>query len=252
MSHAVFGRVFQPPPPSYIAERADVVSVVHAGFPIFASASFGEIVYLYFHGNGTDLGETAAFLGGLAITLRGQVFSVEYPGYGALVAKRASEKGIYDAADALLAYVTSSRGVALGNIVVWGFSLGSLGASYLAGKNPGLRAVILQSAFSNGLPAISKHLNFLGRALHCTSLPIPFSNIVHLRAASTPQWRLHLFHGGLDAIATREQQSEMIEAVPAQSAAAITTFPKSGHDFLEVDFMEMVRAVREAMEAGSR
>ena len=225
---------------------------MYNGFPIFASPSFGSLTYLYFHANGTDLGATVPFLNSLAAGLGGQVFSIEYPGYGALSSTLPSERGIYNAADALWKYVVSVRNIPASEITVWGFSLGSLGACHLAGLHPSIRGVVLQSAFSSGLTAVSRHFAMANRILHSTSLRIPFSNVNLLRAADQPRWQLFLFRGGQDATATADHQTELREAVPADNFGFCMTFGSSGHDFTDADFMEMVTRVRQATEAGSR
>lgn len=252
MSKSVTARIFQPPPASYALDHTDVVAVVHEGFPIFASPCYGPLTYLYFHANGTDLGRTATFLYSLAAGLNGQILSVEYPGYGALASKTPSESGLYRAAEALWRYTVSVRGVAIDNIVVWGFSLGSIGACYLAGRQPYIRGVVLQSAFSSGLTAVSRHLTMANRLLHRTNLKIPFSNVTLLRVADNPKWRLFLFRGGQDTIVTADHQVELQAAVPASNFGFCVTFGASAHDFSDADFMEMVTRVRQTMAVGSR
>lgn len=218
-------------------------------FPVYQTPENGDLVYLYFKGNNMDLGPLCDSLPPVAKVLNGTIYAVEYPGYGALSQMGPSEKGLYDAADALWNYVTEEKCVCPAKIVVWGFSLGSLCASYLASKYPSIHGVILESAFASGMNVLSKHFSLVSRFLHGTPMRVPFSNISHLCGSKNPRWRFCMFHGGADDMISPIHHKDLKSAVPEQNFCVGRIFKESGHIFKTNDFMNMLIEIRQCMEA---
>lgn len=196
-----------------------------------------------------DLGPLCSSLPPVAEVLNGTIYAVEYPGYGALSQMGTSEDGLYEAADALWKYVTEEKRIHPAKIVVWGFSLGSLCASYLASKYPFIHGVILESAFASGMNVLSKHLSLVSRFLHGVTMRVPFSNISHLRCSKNPRWRFCMFHGGVDDMISPIHHKDLRSAVPVQNFWVGRIFKESGHIFNTDDFMNMLIEIRTCMEA---
>jgi len=103
-------------------------------------------VLLFNHGNAEDLG----YLRPLLETFRRRGISVlayDYPGYGTSTG-RPGETGVYAAADAAYRYLVEEQGVPPGSIVLYGRSLGSGPASWLAERYP-VGGLILSGAFTS-------------------------------------------------------------------------------------------------------
>lgn len=246
---SIVRNIFRPPATSYDIGPTMPVKCVYDAFPIFSTPPLGGAVYLYFHGNSTHLGELVDVLPVMASLLNGEVYAVEYPGYGPLRHQEPSESGLYKAADALWRYVVTQKGVMEERIVVWGFSLGSLCASHLAAKHPHIRGLVLESAFSSGMTLVSKYLGPVSRLLHATTARIPYSNVSLLAGARRPEWTFCMFHGGLDDMITEQHRQELERTVPPVNFSCGIVYPTSGHAFTNEDFMDMVRRVRQTMGA---
>ncbi|PYO27831.1 MAG: hypothetical protein DMD73_07830 [Gemmatimonadetes bacterium] len=75
------------------------------------------------------------------------VLVVDYPGYGGS-GGRATEAGLYGAADAAYAALVARPGVDQRRIYVYGRSLGSAAATWVAGRHP-VAGLILESPFTS-------------------------------------------------------------------------------------------------------
>ena len=101
---------------------------------------------LWFYGNGENIAALAPVLRefqppGTAL------LAIDYPGYGGS-SGRATEAALYRAADAAYAALQRRRGVDPKRIYVYGRSLGSAVATYLAARHP-VAGLILESPFTN-------------------------------------------------------------------------------------------------------
>ena len=103
-------------------------------------------VLLFFHGNAGNISHRLFSIRQF-VDLGFSVFIIDYRGYGQS-GGRASEPGLYLDADAAWRYLTEVRGIAGGDIVIFGRSLGaSVAAKLAASVEP--RALILESAFTS-------------------------------------------------------------------------------------------------------
>mmetsp|Transcript_13593 Transcript_13593/g.25663 ORF Transcript_13593/g.25663 Transcript_13593/m.25663 type:complete len:289 (-) Transcript_13593:41-907(-) len=104
-------------------------------------------VLLFFHGNAEDIGYAYELMDHIRCTLGVHVLCVEYPSYG-LYSAPVSEKRIKEDAENVFDYLTDFVNVASDNIIVFGRSIGSGPASWLASKrNP--CALVLMSAYTS-------------------------------------------------------------------------------------------------------
>ena len=162
---------------------------------------------IFFHGNGMLVSNS----GGRYELLRAagfNVLAVEFRGYGASRSLGpAEEQGTYLDAMAGWTYLTETRGVRPDSIVVYGFSLGSGPATYLAAHED-LAGIITEGAFTSA-PDIA--------VLSYPWLPIRglmktrFSNIERADSVSEP-WLL--FHGRDDRVVPFSHAGVLAKAAP--------------------------------------
>src|SRR5438105_13214055 len=100
---------------------------------------------LWFYGNG----ETVAAIWPIVREFQPPgtaVLVLDYPGYGGS-AGRATETAMYGAADAAYAALVARPGVDTGRVYVYGRSLGTAAATWVAARHP-IAGVILESPFT--------------------------------------------------------------------------------------------------------
>ena len=106
---------------------------------------------LYSHGNGEDLGEIRPFLEHLQ-SAGFNVMAYDYPGYGQSEGKAGADK-VYPCAETVWNFLVQEKRIDPSDIAVWGYSMGSSAATWLAAeKNP--RALILVGGFASALHAL--------------------------------------------------------------------------------------------------
>ncbi len=139
------------------------------------------------------------------------VLVLDYRGYGAS-AGEPTEQGVYRDAEAAWQYLSTRPGVDSTRIAVYGRSVGSAVALYLATERP-VRAVVLDSPFSSGSEMAEEHYSFLPHSLMHLSL----DNLSRAERLSVP---LLVFHGTEDEIvplrmgrtvAARGRAEELVE-----------------------------------------
>jgi pimeloyl-ACP methyl ester carboxylesterase len=176
---------------------------------------------IYFHGNAGLLGSRGNIARYRLLREVGfNVLAVEYRGYGAsLNAGSPSEAGVKADAKAAWDYLTRTLSIDPGRIIVYGWSLGSGPALYLASEmRPG--GVVTEGAFTS-LPDV-------GAALY-PWVPVRlimrnrFDNIARARALRVP-WIV--FHGRNDEEIPFAHARLLASAAPAASLVALD----AGHD----------------------
>lgn len=134
---------------------------------VFLSYKGSDLCLLYSHGNATDLGQMMPYLELLRSSLKINVFSYEYQGYGICTPKvNCSEQRCYASIEAAVDYLMEVKNFTRSKIIVFGTSLGSGPSIYIASKysslNPdrpkpelpqddgsSFRGIILQSPFTS-------------------------------------------------------------------------------------------------------
>ncbi len=109
---------------------------------------------LFFHGNAGNIShrlDSIAIFNALGL----DVFIFDYRGYGQSQG-RTTEAGTYRDAEAAWRYLTETRGVDAGDIVVFGRSLGSSIAAWLASRQRPA-GLIVESSFSS-VPSMARRL----------------------------------------------------------------------------------------------
>jgi len=114
-------------------------------------------VVIYFHGNGGHIGYRAERLRRLAAEGYG-VLLTEYRGYAGNPG-RPCERGLYHDAEAALDFLANEQ-IASSRLVLWGESLGTGPAVYLASRHP-VGAVVLEAPFTSITAAARYHYPWL-------------------------------------------------------------------------------------------
>jgi hypothetical protein len=109
---------------------------------------------LFFHGNAGNISHRLDSLA-LFNEMRMAVFIIDYRGYGKSEGKL-SENGLYRDGQAAWRYLTETRGVPDGKILLFGRSLGGAVAAYVAAHNDAM-GVVLESTFTS-VPDIAAEL----------------------------------------------------------------------------------------------
>jgi len=113
-----------------------------------APASVQGKLFIYFHGNATNLASSVDDTA-LLRSLGHGILMPEYRGFGESDGPFPSEARMYEDAEAALAFAIESLGYAPNDIYVYGHSLGSAVAIDLASKHPELAGLVAESAFTS-------------------------------------------------------------------------------------------------------
>jgi pimeloyl-ACP methyl ester carboxylesterase len=143
---------------------------------------------------------------------------LDYRGYGSS-AGEPSEEGVYRDAEAAWDYMVAQSEIDSTRIGVYGRSIGSAVALYLATERP-VRMVILDSPFSSGRDMAEQHYSFLPLSLMRLSL----DNTSRAEQLTVP---LLVFHGAEDRIAPVQMGHEVARA---GNADTIIEIPGAGHN----------------------
>ncbi len=146
------------------------------------------------------------------------VLALDYRGYGSSGGEP-TERGVYLDAEAAWEYLVGRPAIDSTRIAVYGRSVGSAVALYLATEQP-VRAVILDSPFTSGQDMADVHYRFLPRSL----LRLSLDNIGRAERLTVP---LLVFHGAEDRIAPIEMGRAVARAGRAE---AFIEIPGAGHN----------------------
>src|SRR5207253_1588481 len=119
------------------------------------------------------------------------VLVVDYPGYGGS-GGRATEAGLYGAADAAYAALVARPGVDQRRMYVYGRSLGSAAATWVAGRHP-VAGLILESPFTSAAAMARQLYALLPRFI----LRLSLDNLGRMRQIRCP---VLVFHGDADRL----------------------------------------------------
>jgi hypothetical protein len=121
--------------------------------PAEPGARYGRFTVLYLHGQDGNLSDSADALA--ALHLAGlNVFAFDYRGYGQSQFQRPSEARWREDADWAIQYLTGTRHVAAGTIVLDGQALGANLALEVAAAHPELAGVVLDSPIESPMDAV--------------------------------------------------------------------------------------------------
>mmetsp|Transcript_140545 Transcript_140545/g.350354 ORF Transcript_140545/g.350354 Transcript_140545/m.350354 type:complete len:1466 (-) Transcript_140545:49-4446(-) len=177
-------------------------------------------VIMFFHANAEDLGMSFAVLKHMRDQFKVNVLAVEYPGYGLLHGMVTSESAIYEVALTAFRFLVDEIGIRYSQIILFGRSLGSGPAVYLAAQYP-VGGLILVSAFSSIRAAVQ---SIVGRLVAWTFKErFPNSRIIANVSCST------LFiHGENDGLIPAEHSLRLFKRCRARKL--LITPPRMEHN----------------------
>ncbi|WP_083500060.1 alpha/beta hydrolase [Legionella waltersii] len=198
----------------------------------YKAANKGKPTVLYLHGNAGHIGYRMPVV--RPFLERGYgVLLLEYRGYGANPGKP-SEKGLYLDAEAGFEFL-SQHGVASHQLVIYGESLGTGVATYLASKYP-VCALVLQTPFTSLVSLTQYHYPFL--------FIKPWDRFESLERIKQINAPLLVLHGKRDSIVPYEEGLAIFNA--AHEPKKMLTFEDKNHNDLwtSVDFApEVIRFI---------
>ncbi|SNS49159.1 hypothetical protein SAMN05421640_0369 [Ekhidna lutea] len=174
---------------------------------------------VYFHGNAGNL----ARWGEIAIPfvdLGYEVLITDYRGYGKSTGKRSEKKMLQDADEI---YAFANKLEIEERIILFGRSLGSAFASYLAGKNTPTK-LILESPFYS-LPGVAGKMFPIYPT--STLLRFRFHNARYLKNTKTP---IYIFHGTEDEVVPYESGKKL--ATKFEERSTFISIPGGHHNDL--------------------
>ncbi len=180
----------------------------------------GRPVIAYFHGNGGHIGYRTERLRRLARDGLG-VLLVEYRGYAGNPGVP-SERGLFADGEAALDFL-GREGIPPHRIVVWGESLGSGVAVYLAARRQ-IAAVILEAPFTSVSAAAQLHYPFVPAALMVRDR---FNSRSRIGRISAP---LLILHGERDRVVPVRMGRALLAAATAPKEGWFS--PAAGHENL--------------------
>jgi fermentation-respiration switch protein FrsA (DUF1100 family) len=162
---------------------------------------------LWFYGNGENIGAIWPVLRdfrppGVALLV------VDYPGYGAS-GGRASEDGLYEAADLAYQSLVDRPEVDRARIFVYGRSLGSAVATHLASTRS-VAGLVLESPFTSAREMSRRHYALFPTFI----LRLRLDNLAALRRVRCP---VLVFHGTADRLVPLEMGQRVAAAAPGPS-----------------------------------
>lgn len=182
-------------------------------------------ILLYFHGNAEDLGQGYRMLDFLGSTLRVHVIAVEYPGYGIYPGEATAQRVTEDACF-VFDYLTDTVGISQKDILIFGRSIGSGPATYLASHRAPC-ALILMSAFTS-IRSVARHFaGWLSQFLVADNL----RNIDLMPKVRCPTF---IVHGLQDTVIPYKESKELHEACAGPSSLLLPKMMDHNvFDFLE-------------------
>lgn len=154
---------------------------------------------IFFHGNAEDIGLAYELLNHLRITLQTHIIGVEYPGYG-IYRGNCTEKRLYEDAHNIFEFLINT-GVDPSDIILFGRSIGSGPATYLAGTvRPA--ALLLMSAYTS----IRAAVKFIAGSFAQYLVKERFRNIDYISKVTCP---VFLLHGQKDTMIPYEHSQDL-------------------------------------------
>jgi len=181
--------IYRPPKSRYSEETPHISSLPRPdgqkiGF-FYLSAAPGMPTLLWSHGNGEDIGYLRQRFE--SVHARGYgILAYDYPGYG-ISDGRPTEKGCYDACQTTWNHLTDTLRVNPKNIIIYGQSVGSGPACWLA-SHESSAGLMLVSPLTSAFRTITRIPLFLGDQ---------FPNIKRIASIHTP---LLIIHGDQDSV----------------------------------------------------
>ena len=185
---------------------------------------------LWFYGNGENVGAIWDIVVAWQPPGAG-VLVVDYPGYGAS-GGRATEPGLYEAADLAYRALAGRDDVDPARVFVYGRSLGTVAATYTAATQP-VAGLILESPFTNAREMSGQHYGLFPRFI----LRLRLDNLGAIARVRCP---VLVFHGTADLLVPPRMGEAVARAAPGsvelvwiEGAGHNTTYEVGGKKYRE-------------------
>ncbi len=191
-------------------------------------------VILYYHGNAGNLqrwGELTAFF----VEMDYSVIVMDYRGYGKSTGKRSMEK-LY--ADAELWFEYAKKQYPENDITVYGRSLGTTFATYVASRNQ-TKNLVLESPFYSMEDIAKSRFPFLPIK---SLLHYKFPTYQYINQVDCP---ITIYHGTKDKVISYQQGKHLFNSIEKENKTLISV-PKGGHNNL-VSFKEYLNTIEEVL-----
>ncbi|MDQ8165393.1 MAG: alpha/beta hydrolase [Gemmatimonadota bacterium] len=178
---------------------------------------------LFSHGKGGNLAQDEEWAHAVVLWRAGfDVLTYDYRGFGKSTGKSEDETTLIADAQAALAFFAARIPGGVARIVSYGHSLGSAPAIALAAANPGMRALIAESGFSNG-QAMATSANPLGFPVRWL-LREPMMNTAKIATVLMP---VLILHGEADIQIPAQQGRDLFAA--ARDPKQLQVVARAGH-----------------------
>jgi len=233
--------VFPAPSPSYdqrtLSGHLFYIDKIPCLFCPSPSKSNSKVL-IYFHGNAEDIGCCYSFVSQVCHRLNVHAVMPEYPGYGIYLGKP-NAKVISEEAIKVYDYLNLTLGISQSDIIIFGRSLGSGPATYVAAhRSPSM--LILMSGFTS-VKAVVKNVACLISCL----VKERFRNIDLIEDVKCPKIFLH---GEDDDVVPSNCSVEMYEK--SNEPKGIKISPNMDHNYFDVylDITQPILSFWESIE----
>lgn len=182
------------------------------------SVAVASPALLWFYGNGENIASIWPILRDLQPP-GSALLVADYPGYGGS-GGRTTEVGIYEAADVAYAALAGRPGVDPRRIYVYGRSLGSAPATWVATRHP-VAGLVLESPFTSAADMARHAYAILPRFI----LRLKLDNLARIKQVRCP---VLLFHGTADRLVPTAMGLEL--AAAATAPVEVVLIQGSGHN----------------------
>ena len=225
-----------------VSTASGQTSHIH-GWWIPASAAPEAKVWLYLHGNGSNVGDEVK----RAFWFHQLGFStllIDYRGYGRSEGKFPTESSVYEDVEAAWNYLTQVRHIPAERIFLYGHSLGGAIAIDLALRHPNLAGLVVEGSFT-AMRSMVAHL-------YRQFLIFPVKLLLHQRFDSLSKVRslsmpILFIHGTADPIVPAHMSQALFTA--ATEPKKLLLVPEAGHHNVEelgsVQYLQAIQWVVE-------
>lgn len=231
--------IYQPPQPGYKPDDANMFQVTRPGgenvMLYYTPAAQGMPTLLWSHGNAEDIGYLHDRL--CRFNSRGYgILAYDYPGYGHSEGTP-TEKGCYEAVEAAYNHLTQKLKVPTEQIIIYGQSVGSGPAVWLAAQKP-CRGLLLVSPFVSAFRAVTKVPLFPGDQ---------FKNIHRISDIQSP---LLVIHGDEDCVISQWHGKKLYDLHPGPKT--FIDIPGAGHNDLYTLAMDQILDALDAFNTSTQ
>ncbi len=225
-----------------VSTASGQTSHIH-GWWIPASAAPEAKVWLYLHGNGSNVGDEMK----RAFWFHQLGFStllIDYRGYGRSEGQFPTESSVYEDVEAAWNYLTQVRHIPAERIFLYGHSLGGAIAIDLALRHPNLAGLVVEGTFT-AMRSMVAHL-------YRQFLIFPVKLLLHQRFDSLSKVRslampILLIHGTADPVVPAHMSQALFTA--ATEPKKLLLVPEAGHHNVEelgsVQYLQAIQWVVE-------